>query len=447
MANKPNVLEKLMNGYRVITLRKWIQAHFVRKDGNKGLSTNDYTDAEKQRVANAATIAEVEEIIARLPHGIVPKGSVDTMADLLAIENPEYGDMWDVRETGMNYVWVNGKAPDVDHWDDMGGLVDLSDYVRKEDIDFLTEEEMAELLGDCISPEAFERMVAEGGEITLETDLALDKKFVVSKDTVIDLNGYDITADLETELFTVNGKKLTLKGSGSIQNAKWIAQIVNGGEVIIESGSYITNYEGFKAVGAGSKITMNGGYVKTRECSLYAKQGAAIEFNDGLIETVDNMGLGTNGSSGNGGNTIVMNGGKIDANIESAGYEAIGIYIANNDTFVMNGGEVVANGGTALCMRAGDVTINDGILTATGVNKSGEPVSDGKIADCPTVMTGVSSVIYHEKANYPGKEGMCLTINGGKITGVDHSVEVLSNEETPNVHVEGGTFVPPYPET
>lgn len=268
----------------------------------------------------------------------------------------------------------------------------------------------------------------------------------LSSDTVLDLNGHTIQASLSSELFRANGKKLTLKGNGTIQNTKWIARATNGGEITIENGNYVSSNEAFKAVGNGSAIIMNGGKIQSVETALVANQGAHIEMNGGLIETVDNMGIATNGSSGQGQNTIVMNGGKIDANIRSAGYEAIGVYIANNDSFVMNDGEIIANGGTGLCMRAGDVTIHGGKITATGINKAGQPVSDGKIADDETIMTGISGIIYHETANYPGKAGMKLTIDGGEITGVDHAVQVLSNEETPQVFVTGGTFNPAYPE-
>ena len=209
---------------------------------------------------------------------------------------------------------------------------------------------------------------------------------------------------------------------------------------MIESGSYTSGYEGFKAIGSGSKVTMNGGHITSQETAISANQGGIIEMNDGLIETIDNMGIATNGSNGQGGNAIVINGGKIDAHITSAGWEACAVYVANNDTFVMNGGELVANNGAGICMRAGDVTIHGGSITATG-----EPGTTGKIGDAKYQM-GKSAVIYHEKANYPGKAGMKLTIDGGTFTGVDHSVEVLSNEAEPQVFVTGGTFVPVYPE-
>lgn len=276
--------------------------------------------------------------------------------------------------------------------------------------------------------------------------MALTAPVAISQDTVLDLSGHDISGQLSSELFAVNGKKLTLKGTGTVSNNKWIAGVTGGGTVQIDGGNYVTRNEGFFAQGNGSTIIFNGGHISTVECAMNIAGDAVLEMNGGVIETSDNMGIGTNGSSGRGGNLITMNGGKIDANIRSAGYEAIGVYIANDDIFVMNDGEITAHGGTGLCMRAGDVTINGGKIAATGTTKDGTPVADGKIADSPIVMTGISAVIYHESANYPAKEGMKLAVKGGTITGVDHSVEVLSNEAEPQVTVTGGTLTPGYPE-
>lgn len=270
----------------------------------------------------------------------------------------------------------------------------------------------------------------------------------MSGDSTIDLNGHHLSAGLNDALFNVSGGKLTLTGNGTVTNTNWIARVTSGGEVIVEDGTYISQNEGFKAIGNGSRITMNGGTVQTVECALGANQGAAIELNGGLIETSDNMGIGTNGSSGQGGNMIVMNGGTIDASIKSAGYEAIGVYIANDDTFVMNDGEIIANGGTGLCMRGGDVTINGGEILASGKAKDGHTVEDGWIGDRKTVMEGVSAVIYHRAPGYSGMtDGMSLTVNGGSLTGDDHAIQVVSDEAEPQVFVTGGTFVPGWPET
>lgn len=219
-----------------------------------------------------------------------------------------------------------------------------------------------------------------------------------------------------------------------------------GGEVVIENGMFESTTSDVIRVEDG-KAVINGGDLTGREGAVYAREGGStIIVNDGHLTGTDNFAVATNGSNGMGDNHITINGGTFEGNIVSPGYEAIGIYIANNDTFVMNGGDIIAHGGTGICMRGGNVTIKGGKITATNVDKNGNIVADGKIGDDPTVMEGCSAVIYHESANYPGKEGMRLTITGGIITGVDHSVQVLSNEEEPQVFVTGGTFNPAYPE-
>lgn len=260
-------------------------------------------------------------------------------------------------------------------------------------------------------------------------------------------------ADISGALFNVvAGGRLTLKG-GMASNKGQVALASNGGEVVIESGAYASSRAAVVRAGVEGNVTVNGGTLTGQEGAVDCRGkgtnntcGATITVNGGKLAGVDNFAIATNGTAGMGGNVITINGGELEGNIQSAGYEAIGVYIANSDVFVMNGGTIKANGGTGICMRAGDVTINDGTIIATNVDKNGNIVTDGKIGDDPTVMEGCSAIIYHETANYPGKEGMRLEVKGGTVTGVDHAIQVLSNEAEPQVFVTGGTFTPDYPE-
>ncbi len=274
----------------------------------------------------------------------------------------------------------------------------------------------------------------------------MTKSYNVKTDLEIDLNGHSMTSNLNAPIFTANGGKLTLKG-GTASNRGQVAIAQNGGSIVVENGTYTSSKRDVFRAETNGTVTINGGTLTGQEGAVVCYSGkGTIVINGGTLTGVDNFAISTNGSSGNGENSITINGGKLEGNIKSAGYEAIGVYIANNDTFVMNGGEIIANGGTGICMRAGNVTINNGKITATNIDKNGNVVADGKIGDCPVVMTGCSAVIYHESANYPGKTGMKLTVKGGTITGVDHAIQVLSNEAEPQVFVTGGTFTPAYPE-
>lgn len=266
----------------------------------------------------------------------------------------------------------------------------------------------------------------------------------------IDLNGHSIVSTQSSSLFTISGDgaKLTLKG-GTVSNNGRVATTRNGGEVVIQNGTYDSLAAEVVRLEDDGKATVNGGNLTGREGAITSRgKDGTIVVNNGNLTGTDNFAVATNGTGGMGSNKITINGGKLEGNIKTNGYEAIGVYVANGDTFVMNGGEIIANGGTGLCMRAGDVTIKGGKIKATNKDKNGNIVADGKIGDDPTIMEGCSAVIFHETSNYPGQQvkPMKLTISGGVIEGVDHSVQVLSNAQEPKVFVTGGTLVPSYPE-
>ena len=489
--------DKYANSDSVLWLWRKINKLFVRKDGNKVLTDNNFTDADKAKLASveananyyvlpiaseeelggirigkgleidehgivttvvnpditmkwtqitntpstlagygitdAATKEELEEVKEEISHAFKYKGSVETYADLEEIEDPEIGDVWNVIETEKNYAWSGSE------WDDLGGIVDLSNYWSKDELIPLTREDIDEITGSASTPESFMKILAEANEVMLDEDLSFAEPIVIDKAFTIDLNGQEIKSVINEPLFNVNGGTLTLK-NGSIDVTNRIGSARNSGKIIIESGSYNSGDVAFDAVGVGSRVTMSDGNITAVEGGIGSFDGAEVVMNGGTITISDNFTLFTNGTNGRGNNTITMNGGTLVGNITSATYEACGVYIANNDTFVMNGGSITGNGGCGLLMRAGNVTINDGTITAIA-----GPNVPGYVGDKKKQMSA-SAVIYDEASNYPGKAGMSLTINGGQFIGVDHSVEVLSNEATPNVTITGGTFNPVYPE-
>ena len=302
---------------------------------------------------------------------------------------------------------------------------------------------------EATDAESFVDIMSNGSSVVLESDVEVAQIFTLNSDFVLDLNGHEIVNNATARsgkkvdyLINANGCELTLKGEGELHATKpkmRVAEAFNGGSIVIESGKYTSDKEvAFDARGEGSKITMDGGEVNGREGGLMAFEGATVEVNGGKIVVTDNFPIGTNGNSGQGNNTIIINGGYLEGHIESPTYEAIGIYIANNDTFIMNDGEVFVENGAGLLMRGGNVTLNGGKIRCTGVEGGG-----GFIGDQKTVMSQ-SAIIYDEKSNYPGKEGMELTVNGGTFIGFDKSIDVQSTEVEPKVYVYGGAFVPPY---
>ena len=244
-----------------------------------------------------------------------------------------------------------------------------------------------------------------------------------------------------------NDGVLTLK-NGEVEANYRAGLAQNGGQIIIESGTYTSKNNAVFEARTNGKITVNGGtFIGPEGAILAPAANGIIEINGGTLEGLDNFAIATNGNAGNSGNVITLNDGELIGNIRTAGYEAIGVYIANQDTFIMNGGSITANGGTGLCMRAGTVTINGGFITATSTDKNGNSVADGKIGDDATVMTGVSAIVYHKSSDYQNT-GMSLTIHGGTVIGIDKSIDVvgLAEGEEPNITVgPSATLLPAYP--
>lgn len=382
------------------------------------------TTLEGYGITDAATKAELEAVRTSVSKVYKYCGKVATVADLNNIQNPETGDVYDVEEDGTNYAW-NGEE---ERWDNLGSIVK---------IEALSNYELDLITGSASTEEALKELLVGGGNIDLGGDVSLSMAINVSKDTVLNLCGNTLTYSGTGYGLVANGAKLTIK-NGSIVADKRVAQAENGGEVIVDGGTYRSGDVGFSAIGAGSKVTINGGSISAQEGGVGSFDGAAVEINGGTISGIDNFPVFTNGTPGRGGNTITFNKGELIGNITSNGYESCGVYIANNDTFVMNGGTIKSNDGCGILMRGGNVTINGGEIIAE--KKTHVP---GWVGDNKTKMSA-SAVIYHESANYPGKAGMSLTITGGKFVGADHSLEVLSNEATPNVTVTGGEFAPAY---
>lgn len=96
----------------------------VDKVTGKGLSTNDYTTAEKNKLASfgsADTYALKTDITGMYKY----KGSVATVSALPSTGNTT-GDVYNVESSGMNYAW-NGTA-----WDSLGEIFQITSITNAE---------------------------------------------------------------------------------------------------------------------------------------------------------------------------------------------------------------------------------------------------------------------------------------------------------------------------
>lgn len=115
------------------------------------------------------------------------KGSVDTFEDLPT--NAQVGDVYNVADTGKNYVWVENLVDGESGWDDLAGIIDLSPYATTAAV----EGHVATLNGDIAKNAA--------DIVTLNTEVAKKVEAVegyslisAEKLALIDTNAADIQA-------------------------------------------------------------------------------------------------------------------------------------------------------------------------------------------------------------------------------------------------------------
>ena len=122
----------------------------VNVEAGKGLSTNDYTTAEKNKLSGIAANAQVNVLEGvKLNNSDLPisgkkvnidlsayalktditavmtyKGTKATVAEL-PVSNNKVGDVWHVTKDGVEYAW-NGSE-----WEPLGATIDLTPYLTK----------------------------------------------------------------------------------------------------------------------------------------------------------------------------------------------------------------------------------------------------------------------------------------------------------------------------
>ena len=195
---------------------------------------------------------------------------------------------------------------------------------------------------------------ANGGEYVLTADVVYNGSPTVTANTVLDLNGHMLRSANNVAIFVGNGARLTINGDAT-------------------------------------------GRVIAQEAAVTVLDGSELVVNGGTFTAQDNFVFGTNGSTGRGGNKITVNGGVINGNIQSAGYVACGIYVANSDVVVVNGGTFNVVNGCGILARSGNTTVGANVVF--NVEGSGNL---GKVGDSQVTVPTGEALVLDLKAAYPG---------------------------------------------
>lgn len=296
--------------------------------------------------------------------------------------------------------------------------------------------------------------VPAGKELTLDLAGKNIQNGADNKNAVIVSGSLTIQDSTATTQPQVNGSNVTYV-SGKITGVNTALAAVNGGEIIVESGSFeCTENMGVYAQGnftpggaaQNSKITVKGGYILAQECAASAQgNGATLDIQGGVLKAKDNAVISGNGTKSStkdcGSTTINISGGTMIGTIQTKGYIACGVYHPQEGTLNITGGKFQIENGVGILVRAGSANITGGEIITTGsVN--------GKVGDSQ-IIEGCFGVVYDTVSKYPGAAGTDKIQIGGNVkivaaNGQDAVRMRRAENSTENkIEVTGGSFSSP----
>ncbi len=287
--------------------------------------------------------------------------------------------------------------------------------------------------------------VEAGSTVEVTSAVALDDTLTVNKDLNLILDS-DITAPTGKSAIiieagstvTIDGKTTTStthSGRAKAANrtvapkitADDTAIIVNGGKAIINGIDVVSSY-GTVAVQNGGELVIDGGTFTGVEYAAMAFSGSTLTINGGEFTATDNYVIGTNGSTGLGGNTITINGGTFNGHIESAGYIACGVYVANSDTVKINAGTFNIENGCGILARSGNTAVADDVEfnftnTEGGITEGGVGDKSAKVPVNARIVKDLSKETY--PGGVPVVNGKCVV----DVINTDGKTYLVSDED------------------
>lgn len=247
--------------------------------------------------------------------------------------------------------------------------------------------------------------------------LMFNKKRVLT----LDMNGFNLTATDGSKLIVVDNANLTITGKGTITNNTHQAINVWGSE---EKVSY-----DYSVLTVDKDVTLKGLTGIGIFYDVNNAYGVKVNFS-GKID-VTNIGITTNGNikHENGPVINILDGAVIKS-------KSVGLYVAGNSSWTI-GNATVEGVGSAIAIKSGEVTINGGSYTVTGVKVSQPDGQSNGIEDSGATIQIETNDKYYGNIS--------LVINDGEFNSKNYSniLEYIYTGDTTavkKIEINGGTF-------
>lgn len=212
------------------------------------------SEADAATMCGFLNVYSKTEVDAKLAGVYHVKGSVNSFADLP--ESPEVGDVYNIKtaggtdihgnaiKAGDNVVYVAAQAPDPAGWDVLSGLVDLSSYYTKEQVDNLFKGYYSKTDIDG-KVETINTNIADAKKAGTDAQAAVDA--LTPRVETLENAGYQTAADVKGILTTENVVKdadyVHTDNNYTTAEKEKVAKIVTSGDgtkVLKDNGEYDT---------------------------------------------------------------------------------------------------------------------------------------------------------------------------------------------------------------
>jgi hypothetical protein len=183
-------------------------------DTDKTVSeTLDEAVAEVSDLANAVDEL-AKEVAAKIETVFTYKGNVTNYNALQQIVDPNVGDVYNVLDTDKNYAWSGSK------WDDLGGIVDLSDYCTEDRMLYIIEEH-SKILGDMLTNQMNNALLEY---YTKDETEKLVNDALSNAEVSVDLSDYYTKEEVDVRIPNINTTTL-LKAAGHVDTVEELPSV------------------------------------------------------------------------------------------------------------------------------------------------------------------------------------------------------------------------------
>ena len=174
--------------------------------------------------ANASAVYTKEQVDSKLTATYKFRGSVDNYA-ALPKENNTAGDVYNLLDTGYNYAYVGeGLGELKDGWDNLSGIVDLSEYQKTESAD--SKYVVKEAGKSLVLNSEIERLstIVNDDDTIIKADITNIQNTKADKTAIPDITGLVTKAEVSTglsgkaDILSLNGKVDKIEGKGLSTN-------------------------------------------------------------------------------------------------------------------------------------------------------------------------------------------------------------------------------------